>query len=127
MPEEIPVIHQNGSGGNSVSISAAIAPQEEIPVYQPVHSFESFAFQAEILQNVLRRGYSVPTAIQDQAIPYLLEGKDVVGLAHTGTGKTAAFLIPLINKAFLHRNERALIVAPTEMPRNIVVALRTSF
>lgn len=94
-------------------ISAPLAPQEEIPVYQPVHSFESFAFQAEILQNVLRRGYSVPTAIQDQAIPYLLEGKDVVGLAHTGTGKTAAFLLPFIQKIVLHPQQGLLVLAPT--------------
>ena len=57
-------------------------------------------------QNIVRKGYLQPTPIQDQAIQPILEGKDLIGLANTGTGKTAAFLIPLINKIInnVHKN-----------------------
>jgi superfamily II DNA/RNA helicase len=54
-----------------------------------------------------------PTPIQDQVIPLVLAGRDVVGIANTGTGKTAAFLIPLINKIMRDRMQKVLIIAPT--------------
>jgi ATP-dependent RNA helicase RhlE len=54
-----------------------------------------------------------PTPIQDEAIPHALGGRDVVGIANTGTGKTAAFLLPLLDKVIKNRNERILIMAPT--------------
>jgi len=63
--------------------------------------------------NITAHHYVTPTPIQDKAIPEALRGADVVGVANTGTGKTAAFLIPLINKMLLDRREKALIVAPT--------------
>lgn len=55
----------------------------------------------------------VPSPIQDQAIPNALEGRDVIGLANTGTGKTAAFLIPTINKILHDKNHKAIIITPT--------------
>ena len=75
--------------------------------------FEDFGLPQVLLANVVRHGYSKPTPIQDQAIPALTAGRDVVGIANTGTGKTAAFLLPLIQKVMLERNQRVLIVAPT--------------
>ncbi len=57
--------------------------------------------------------YENPFPIQDQAIPYILQNRDLVGIANTGTGKTGAFLIPLINKVFSNRNEKVLIIIPT--------------
>lgn len=63
--------------------------------------------------SIASRKYDYPTPIQDKIIPYILQGRDVVGLANTGTGKTAAFLIPLINKTLLNNNEKTLIMAPT--------------
>ena len=59
------------------------------------------------------KGYITPTAIQDAAIPDVLKGRDVIGIANTGEGKTAAFLIPLINKMILHPNAKVLVVVPT--------------
>jgi superfamily II DNA/RNA helicase len=76
-------------------------------------SFSDYAIDDKLKRNIAERGYLSPTPIQEQTIPYLLQGRDVIGIANTGTGKTAAFLIPLINKAFLDRNERILIVTPT--------------
>lgn len=76
-------------------------------------TFSDYAIDDKLKRNIADRGYLTPTPIQEQTIPYLLQGRDVIGIANTGTGKTAAFLIPLINKAYLDRNERILIVTPT--------------
>ncbi|MDP3758380.1 MAG: DEAD/DEAH box helicase, partial [Candidatus Daviesbacteria bacterium] len=62
---------------------------------------------------ILSLSYSIPTPIQSQAIGPILEGRDVIGLASTGTGKTAAFLIPLIDKIYRNRNQKALVIVPT--------------
>lgn len=78
-----------------------------------VHTFADFKISDELKRNVIKRGYKTPTPIQDQAIDYILNGRDLIGIANTGTGKTAAFLIPLINKVLRNRNEKVLIVAPT--------------
>ncbi|MEK7065384.1 MAG: DEAD/DEAH box helicase [Patescibacteria group bacterium] len=86
--------------------------QPQIP-YQATHTFDEFPICDGLKQNIKARGYTTPTPIQDQAIGHLLAGRDVVGIANTGTGKTAAFLIPLIQKIYLDRSKKALIVAPT--------------
>lgn len=81
--------------------------------YIPQHKFEDFPIEEQLKKNILFKNYSCPTPIQDKAIPVILEGKDIIGIANTGTGKTAAFLIPLIQKVFKNRNEKVLIVVPT--------------
>ena len=93
-------------------------------VYTPVHQFSDFNLIDALQKNVAAKGYSKPTPIQDQAIGLLMEGKDVVGLANTGTGKTAAFLLPLINKVFKDRSQKVLIVAPT---RELAVQIKAEF
>ncbi len=89
------------------------ASAEEQVVYEPKHTFADFAVEQSVAYAIAKRGYTTPTPIQDQAIPVILEGNDIIGIAATGTGKTAAFLIPLINKVILNPDERVLIVAPT--------------
>lgn len=79
----------------------------------PKNQFSDFLLEEQIKKNIVTKGYIAPTSIQDQAISFLLEGKDVVATANTGTGKTAAFLIPLINNVLTKRTERVLIIAPT--------------
>jgi superfamily II DNA/RNA helicase len=81
--------------------------------YEPVHAFADFPVDHILSRNITDRGYRTPTPIQDQAIPHILIGRDVVGIANTGTGKTAAFLIPLIRKTQNDRSQRILIIAPT--------------
>lgn len=88
-------------------------PNKAKEEYIPTHKFADFPVNDQLKQNVLAKGYKTPTPIQDQAIPYILGGKDVVGVANTGTGKTAAFLIPLIDKVINNNTSRVLIVAPT--------------
>lgn len=95
----------------------------EIP-YVPVNSFSDFPLNETVKKNVLARGYHKPTAIQDQAILPILEGRDLVGIANTGTGKTAAFLLPLITKVSKDRNQKVLIVAPT---RELAVQIQDEF
>ncbi|MCA9373136.1 DEAD/DEAH box helicase [Candidatus Woesebacteria bacterium] len=92
--------------------------------YQPKHTFSDFVFDDRLLQLITTRGYQSPTPIQDQAIPALLEGKDVIGIANTGTGKTAAFLLPLINKVLLDSKQGVLILAPT---RELAVQIQKEF
>lgn len=89
---------------------AAPVAQEELIVQ---NSFADFNISDILKQNILKHGYTQPTPIQSQAIKPILEGRDVIGLAQTGTGKTAAFLIPLIDKAFKNRDQKVLIIAPT--------------
>ena len=92
--------------------------------YQPKYSFSDFEIDSRLKENILAHGYTVPTPIQDQTIPSLLEGRDVVGIAATGTGKTAAFLIPLINKVAKDNSQKVLIVAPT---RELAVQIDKEF
>ena len=85
----------------------------EKEAYVSVNSFEDFAVQKRILENTLAKGFTQPSPIQDQVIPLVLQGKDVVGIANTGTGKTAAFAIPMIHDLITHMDHRAIILAPT--------------
>ena len=81
--------------------------------YVPQHRFSEFAIDERLKRNIEKKGYQIPTEIQDRTIPLILEGKDVIGIANTGTGKTAAFLLPLIDKVLQNRRERVFIVTPT--------------
>ena len=78
-------------------------------------SFDRFHLDARIARGIKAAGYTTPTPIQEQAIPVVLKGRDVLGLAQTGTGKTAAFALPILQRLITGptRRVRALIVAPT--------------
>jgi ATP-dependent RNA helicase RhlE len=93
--------------------NSAVSDVQEPAAYEAKNKFSDFAINERLKANIVRIGYKTPTPIQDQSIPELLKGRDLVGIARTGTGKTAAFLIPLINKVLANPSERALILAPT--------------
>jgi ATP-dependent RNA helicase RhlE len=78
-------------------------------------NFESFKLDQRITKNIAELGYKTPTPIQEQGIPSVMAGKDVMGLAQTGTGKTAAFALPIIHKLLQSKPGvlRAVIIAPT--------------
>ena len=78
-------------------------------------TFEDFGFNRQVLNAIADAGYENPTPIQTKAIPPILNGQDVLGIAQTGTGKTAAYVLPMIMKLKYAqgRDIRALIVAPT--------------
>lgn len=92
--------------------------------YMPVNTFDSFNLAPILKSNIKYKGYSALTPIQDQAIPSILEGKDLIGLASTGTGKTAAFLIPLIHKLSLDQSQKVLVVTPT---RELALQIQCEF
>ncbi len=81
--------------------------------YVPTHKFVDFNVDQRIKANLIAKGFDTPTPIQDQTIIPALEGKDIIGIANTGTGKTAAFSIPILHRLLSDRSARALIVAPT--------------
>jgi len=77
--------------------------------------FDAFRFHPAVAAGITAAGYETPTAIQSQAIPQILAGRDVMGLAQTGTGKTAAFVLPILNRLTAGKpgSVRALVMAPT--------------
>ena len=108
-------------------VNKATAP-EHVEAYVPEHAFAGFAIDERLKENIAKKGYTLPTPIQDQSIPHVLQGADIVGLANTGTGKTAAFLIPLIDKVLkfraLNQPERVLIMVPT---RELAIQIEEEF
>ena len=97
---------------------------EGVDNFTSEHKFQDFKVDQRLIKAVAVRGYKIPTPIQDQVIPLVVEGFDVVGTANTGTGKTAAFLIPLINKIILNPREQILIVTPT---RELAIQINQEF
>jgi len=78
--------------------------------------FSDFGFDPDLMEGISAMGFEKPTPIQEQAIPFILEGKDILGSAQTGTGKTAAFLLPVIQNIIASREAnktRALVIVPT--------------
>ncbi|MCA9363995.1 DEAD/DEAH box helicase [Candidatus Kaiserbacteria bacterium] len=84
-----------------------------VETYTPKHRFGDFGLDKRLVHTLSTIGLSTPSPIQDQIIPLILDGKDVVGLAETGTGKTAAFLLPLIQKTLKQYGRQTLVLTPT--------------
>ncbi|MFY9142425.1 DEAD/DEAH box helicase [Sulfuricurvum sp.] len=83
-------------------------------------TFEDFGLRDEIMQSIRHAGFKTPSPIQQMVIPVIMEGRDVVGQAHTGTGKTAAFGLPALNKMHLKGGIETLIITPTRELANQV-------
>ncbi len=94
-------------------VNKAVSVEETETKFIPSQSFASLPVHDQLKKNIITKGYVEPTPIQDRVIPHILRGQDVVGIANTGTGKTAAFLIPLIDKMIAKPRESVLIVVPT--------------
>lgn len=92
--------------------------------YVPEHAFVDLPIDEQLKNNIVSKGYEHPTPIQDQSIPVVLNGSDIVGLANTGTGKTASFLIPLLDKVIKDRSERVIIMVPT---RELAIQIEQEF
>ena len=121
--------HGGGNGGRmrpikTVSKSLILSAIEQSKKRQTIetpsiqtpkssHVFADYALNPTLQENIRVKGFVTPTPIQEQTIPAILEGRDVIGMAKTGTGKTAAFLIPLLQKISVDRGQRVLVVAPT--------------
>ncbi len=112
---------------NTISVDKLIAKAvDSEPMNMFVDDFEYSQFEITkvLKRNAYEKGYSHPTKIQYKAIPEILSGKDILGIATTGSGKTAAFLIPMINKIVKDRNSRCLIVVPT---RELAMQIQDEF
>lgn len=122
--------HQGGRrkfSGDKININRFINKAEKIEndeVFVPRYSFGELELHDSLKRSIKKCGFVVPTPIQDKAIPAILAGQDVIGLANTGTGKTAAFLIPLINKILLNPKEKVLIIAPV---RELAIQIQEDF
>ena len=83
--------------------------------FVPQHQFKDFPLEERLQLNIKARGYTDPTPIQDAAIQPILEGKDLIGLANTGSGKTAAFLLPILHhlRQFPYQEAAVLVLVPT--------------
>ncbi|OGI98713.1 hypothetical protein A3H53_01060 [Candidatus Nomurabacteria bacterium RIFCSPLOWO2_02_FULL_40_10] len=119
-----------GARGERIDFSRFIkkaAHIEEKP-YVSKHTFADFPFNSQLHKNIKGAGFIHPRPIQDQAIPTILKGADVFGMANTGTGKTATFLLPLIEKISKtkgqNRREKVLIMAPT---RELALQIESDF
>ncbi len=104
-------------------INRSVIIEQDAP-YLSKHQFTDFKVHQSIQENIVAKGYIVPTAIQDQTIPLALEGRDIIGIANTGEGKTAAFLIPMLNKLMHGPHTLMLVVTPT---RELAVQIEQEF
>ncbi len=114
-------------GKSSIHFSKFICKAEPICEslpYMPENKFEDFNIAQSLKANIIKKGYIDPTPIQDMAIPFILQGRDVIGIANTGTGKTATFLIPLLNKIISNPREKVLIMVPT---RELAIQINQEF
>src|SRR5207302_9902514 len=87
-------------------------------------SFNNFALSSEVVRGVQAMGFAEPTPIQLRAFPLILSGKDLVGTAQTGTGKTAAFALPILTILAHHGKLRCLVLEPT---RQLAAQVETAF
>jgi len=113
--------------GSSINVSQLIAKAvfEDLPsIYVLDHNLLEFDLTKELKKNITYKKYTSPTKIQYEAIPHILKGEDILGIANTGSGKTAAFLIPMINKGVLDSSQRFLIVVPT---RELAMQIQDEF
>lgn len=113
--------HRRGSGRKPSTLDPALLVKKAKAVeefkYQAKRSIQELPVKEALKARLLRKGFIRPTEIQDKTLEFLLEGRDLLGIAQTGTGKTGAFLIPIIDHLLHHKNKRpfehTLIVVPT--------------
>ncbi|MBL0708965.1 MAG: DEAD/DEAH box helicase [Sulfurimonas sp.] len=89
------------------------AQKEETKQEEPQITFDDLGLNKEILRSVKQAGFTIPSPIQAAAIPFVLAGRDIVGQAHTGTGKTAAFGLPALNNIDVRSGVEILVITPT--------------
>ena len=106
-------MHAGGSAGLPAEAAVSAAPAKKS---KKSGGFQSMGLSPEVLRAVQRLGFKVPTPIQRKALPIALSGRDVVAMARTGSGKTAAFLVPLVERLRAHSTRigsRAVVLSPT--------------
>lgn len=110
---------------NPAKFVKAACPAKEAE-YVAENKFSDFDVAPILKKNIVSRGFKEPSPIQDQSIPKGLEGRDVIGVANTGTGKTMAFAIPVLDKLLKNTQSRVIIMAPTrELAQQILEEIKT--
>lgn len=105
-------------------VKAAVAREQT--KFVPQNRFDDLEIHPLLKQNIKEKGFLSPSPIQDQAIPAGIAGKDIVGIANTGTGKTSAFAIPILDKLLEDNRSKVLVIAPTrELAQQIEDEFRT--
>jgi ATP-dependent RNA helicase RhlE len=113
--------------GEKIDISRFVKKANEEPgmiAEEIKNTFADFGFVPDLEKNLRVKRYTTPTPVQDQSIGYIMGGRDIIGLASTGTGKTGAFLLPMINKAFKDKSQKILIITPT---RELALQIASEF
>ena len=108
--ERGPAPRRDYSEEHAAPLPVVLPPMPEI---DPEHSFFKLGLRKEMVAAVVEQGYTTPTPIQERAIPLVLSGRDLIGTAQTGTGKTAAFALPILHRLGGHGSCRCLILEPT--------------
>jgi ATP-dependent RNA helicase DeaD len=93
--------------------NAQTEKQVETVVEEKIVTFDDLGLKPEILKSIKFAGFTAPSPIQEQAIPLVINGRDMVGQAHTGTGKTAAFALPALHNMKLDGSVELLVITPT--------------
>lgn len=123
--EELENVNLSEVEDHSQDVQEDVREAKESEATGPINGFESLGLPANVLAAVKKVGFETPSPIQAQTIPVLIEGHDVVGLAQTGTGKTAAFALPILSRIDLNmRKPQALVLAPT---RELALQVADSF
>lgn len=123
--EELENVNLSEVEDHSQDVQEDVREAKESEATGPINGFESLGLPANVLAAVKKVGFETPSPIQAQTIPVLMEGHDVVGLAQTGTGKTAAFALPILSRIDLDvRQPQALVLAPT---RELALQVADSF
>ena len=101
-----------GFRGERIDFSRFVKKAEKVEekAYVPIHKFADFPFSDQLKKNIAKKGFVYPTPIQDQSILPIIEGRDFFGLANTGTGKTGAFILPLIDRVYKDKKQKVLII-----------------
>src|SRR4051794_6924548 len=105
-------------------MDAAPFAEETPKSYVPPVSFKDFGLSDEVVKGTQAMGFTDPTPIQLRAFPIVLGGKDLIGTAQTGTGKTAAFALPILTNLAKHGEFRCLVLEPT---RELAAQVETAF
>lgn len=124
-----PRFSNNNKKNNSKTLDPNLfikkAVPQEIKKYTPSRLIQDLPVNQTIISNLLKKGYKTPTEIQDKTIEAILDGKDLMGLAQTGTGKTGAFLIPMVNNLLKQKPSfQVLIISPT---RELAMQIESEF